>query len=518
MILRRRIPRPFAALATALLLAVALVPLTAASARAATPICLSGALEYDFLNAEEGPSKPLRSKPARAAGVELWGNEKPTDAPRPLASGLTRTDNGGFDLCHTPTTTTTMSALWVRFNARYLGLWKVTDNSGRLYTFDTPTRTNVSAGVNLGTVKAPAADSRAWHAFDTVFDLYISRTNDVSRCWAARETDDNACTGVTIRWGEESRGTSFDEGVIQLSGADPDSQHVTLHELGHFFMWVLYGRTFPAVTGCWPHYVNRASSDTCAWTEGFADAVSTYVSAEYPPRYVFNDGGSIELTYGSGWDVGDTVQGNVAGSLIDLSYYHDAGWARTIDVLAAKRPATFAQYFNLARPGANPPLATTGPVLDKLLKHAIDYGPGIVGDGKYHTLTNGSGLALEHANGCDIPFDGSNVYLTAVDTTRPQQRWKVDANADGTVTITDGCPTPFVLTLQQNIQSSVTARPVSQNPRHKTWKATRANGTLRFAEPEFSRVLDSEGVHSGAAVTVKWPNDGANSQSWVAMP
>ncbi|MGW1596815.1 RICIN domain-containing protein [Streptomyces sp. NPDC002343] len=518
MILRRRIPRPFAALTTALFLAVALVPLTATSARAATPICLSGALEYDFLNAEEGPSKPLRSKWARAAGVELWGNEKPTDAPRLLASGLTRTDNGGFELCYAPTTTTTMSALWVRFNAQYLNLWKVTDNSGRLYTFDTPSRTNVSASTNLGTVKAPAAGSRAWHAFDTVLDLYTSRINDVSRCWTAKETDNNACTGVTIHWGEESRGTGFNEGVIQLSGADPDSQHVTLHELGHFFMWVLYGRTFPTVTNCQPHYVNRASSDTCAWTEGFADAVSTYVSAEYPPRYVFNDGGSIDLTYGSGWGVGDTVQGNVAGSLIDLSYYHDAGWERTIKVLAWKRPSTFAEYFNLARPGAYPPLATTGPVLDKLLKHAIDYGPTIIGDGKYHTFTNGSGLALEHADGCNVPRDASNVYLAALDTSRPQQRWKVDPNPDGTVTITDGCPTPLVLTQMGNSQSYVTARPAYRNPSDKTWKGTKANGTLRFTDPWGYSALDTPGgVYSGANVTLKSAGS-ANSQSWVAMP
>ncbi|MFI8916430.1 RICIN domain-containing protein [Streptomyces sp. NPDC053513] len=516
MILRRYTPRSFAALVAVLLLAAALVPLSAASARAASPICLSGALEYDFLNAEEGPSKPLRSKRARTAAVELWGNEKPADAPRLLASGFTATINGDFNLCYTPTTTTAMSSLWVRFNAQYQGLWKVTDNSGRLYSFDTPTRTNVSASTNLGTVKAPAASSRAWHAFDTVFDLYVTRTNDVSRCWTTRETDNNACTGVTVRWGEESKGTSFDAGIVQLSGADPDSQHVTLHELGHFFMWVLYGRSMPAVTNCTWHYIAVASSDTCAWTEGFADAVSTYVSAESPPRYVFNNGDSFAFTYGNGWGVGDTVQGNVAGALIDMSYYHDAGWARTIDLLAWTRPATFAQYF-AKRPAAYPPLATTGPVLDKLLKHAIDYGPSIVGDGKYHTLTNGSGLALEHANGCSIPFDGSVVYLAPVDTNRPQQRWKVTANADGTVTITDGCSTPFILTAQPTGDSNITARPVSQNPPYRTWNITKTNGTVRIGRPDTGSLLDTNGVYEGAPATKRQPNN-TNSQSWVAMP
>ncbi|MDV9187624.1 hypothetical protein R6L23_05195 [Streptomyces sp. SR27] len=496
---------------------MAVVPLTAGAARAATPVCLSGALQYDYLSAEEGPAKPARTKPAREAGVELWGSEKATDAPHLLTSGLTRTDNGGFNLCYAPTTTTTMSTMWVRFNAQYLGLWRVTDNSGRLYTFDSPTRSNVSANTDLGTIKAPASASRAWHAFDTVNTLYWNRNNPTSTCWTAKETDNNACTGLTIHWGNEDYGTYFDKGTVQLSAADPDSEHITLHETGHFFMWALYGRTFPGVDNCTPHYVNVASSATCAWTEGFADVAASYAIGEYPPRFVFNNGGSTEFTYGNGWGVGDTVQGNVGGSLIDLWYHHDAGWAKTIDLLAWKRPSTFAEYFNLARPAASPPLATTGAVLDKLLKHAIDYGPTIVGDGKYHTLTNGSGLALEHANGCTIPRDPVNVSLATLDTSRPQQRWKVDPNSDGTVTISSACPTPLFLTPQGNSQSYVTALPAYRGGPMK-WKVIKANGALTFTGVEGYSAIDSMGVSPGAIVTTKPTPSRENSQSWVAMP
>ncbi|MER6523215.1 hypothetical protein ACFWHQ_07410 [Streptomyces sp. NPDC060334] len=52
-----RLPRGFAAMSTALL-AAAVVPLTAPSAAAASPICLSGKLQYDYQSAEAAGASP----------------------------------------------------------------------------------------------------------------------------------------------------------------------------------------------------------------------------------------------------------------------------------------------------------------------------------------------------------------------------------------------------------------------------------------------------------------------------
>ncbi|MGW7446936.1 hypothetical protein [Kitasatospora sp. NPDC054795] len=112
--LRTRLTQRLAALGTALLAVLAVVPLAAApaSAVAASPICLSGTFQYDYQNAEEGPAKPTRTKPVRNANVELWGSEKAGDTPHALGDyDLTAVSDGGFKLCYTPTTTTTMNSM-----------------------------------------------------------------------------------------------------------------------------------------------------------------------------------------------------------------------------------------------------------------------------------------------------------------------------------------------------------------------------------------------------------------------
>ncbi|WP_406187212.1 hypothetical protein [Streptomyces sp. NBC_01006] len=89
-------------LALALALA-AVVPLTASSAAAASPICLSGKLQFDYQSAEAGRGKPTLTKPVRNANVQLWGKEKSTDAPRQLTADYQYTavaDVGFGDLNH----------------------------------------------------------------------------------------------------------------------------------------------------------------------------------------------------------------------------------------------------------------------------------------------------------------------------------------------------------------------------------------------------------------------------------
>jgi hypothetical protein len=108
--------------------------------------------------------------------------------------------------------------------------------------------------------------------------------------------------------------------------------------------------------------------------------------------------------------------------------------------------------------------------------HTIGYGPTIVGDNQYHSLTNGGGFALERAGQCAAT---TNVVadLNTYDTTHASRRWKLDPNPDGTARTYDSYP------------------------------------TLTITNPATGYVLDSAAVNAGAAV-VGNPASTANSQDW----
>ncbi|MGW6832136.1 RICIN domain-containing protein [Streptomyces sp. NPDC054949] len=509
-----RLPRGFAAMSTALL-AAAVVPLTAPSAAAASPICLSGKLQYDYQSAEAGRGKPTLTKPVRNANIQLWGKEKSTDTPRRLTADYqyTAVADGGFNLCYTPTTAT-MSSMWVRFSTESTKLWKVSDGNGTVYTFDSPTKTDLAAGADLGTLKA--SNARAWHAFDTINILWWARNNPVSDCWSTHEANSNACTELNIRWTANSAdGPSYDlANTVHLAAADPDSEHTVLHEAGHFFQHRLYNGQFPAVTGCNPHFIDQASSGSCSWTEGFADSVAAYLLKDY--RYVWPDGSSQNFTYTTGWHTGDQVQGNVDGALLDLWNNVDGGWDRTVSVMTARRPATFADYFQTGRPAANPPLATTGAALTALAAHAVNYGPTIVGDGRTHVLTNGGGLALERADQCGAS-GSSPATLATYDATRNKQQWTLVANGDGTAKLIDGCPDHLVLTAPATAGDPAILRAVNSSNPGQGWKVTQnSSGTLTITNPATGYSLDSAPVAPGASVTAK-PAGNANTQNWAAL-
>ena len=511
-----RLPHAFAALGIALLAATAALPLSATSAAAASPICLSGNLQYDYQSAEAGTGKPTLTKPVRNANVALWGAEKSTDTTHQLTADYqyTNTGGGGFNLCYAPTSTTSMSSMWVRFRTESTKLWKVSDTTGTPYTLDSPVQTNIAASTSVGVLKPSAATARAWHAFDTVNLLWWNRNNPTSICWSAHETNNNACTELNIQWTSNSAdGPYYDlANTVHLSAADPDSEHTVLHESGHFLMHRLYNGWWPAITNCNPHYINLVSSGTCAWTEGFADSTAAYLLGDN--RYVFPDGNSYSFTYTTGWNTGDQVQGNVDSSLLDLWNHVDGGWNSTITMLNSQTPSTFANFWAL-RSTANPPLATTGTALTYLASHTIDYGPTIVGDGQYHSLTNGGGLVLEHAGQC---ANSTNVVadLNAYDSTYASERWKLDANAGGTARIYDSCLTPLTLTAPATAGTQVTLNAFDPNNRYQQWQVTRnGSGNLTITNPATGYVLDSAAVSTGAAVTVK-PAGSANTQDWAA--
>ncbi|BDM74443.1 hypothetical protein HEK616_79300 (plasmid) [Streptomyces nigrescens] len=348
--------------------------LSGGASAASEKICLTGSLHFDYRSAESGPEKPWQTRPVRNANVELWGREGALGSARKLNTQALFTDvaNGGFKACYTPERSRAMDMMWVRVSAESSRLWKVTNGKGATFTWNSPIQTAVSASRSLGTRRPRSGDMRAWHAFDTGNELWWKRGNPKSNCWSARETDDNECTELTMQWVSSApSGTVYDpqHNTVHLTGDAPDSEHTVLHESAHFLQHRLFGGWFPQVTRCIRHWVDKASSETCAWTEAFADSAAAYVLGDY--RYVGPNGIPISFAHGPTYDDGDTVQGNVGGSLLDLWRNVDGGtWNRTIALLSTHNISTFREYFTL-RPTAH--LVTDDKARQILRNHTINY-------------------------------------------------------------------------------------------------------------------------------------------------
>ncbi|MER6399285.1 ricin-type beta-trefoil lectin domain protein [Kitasatospora sp. NPDC001603] len=517
MTVRLRLSFRAVTLAVALFAAVAAVPLTATAARAATAICISGTIQYDYQSAEGGPAKPTSTKPLRNATVELWGAEKSTDAPHALnVVGLTGVANGSYNLCYTPTTTTSLSTVWVKVWAANYKLWWVADDSNQVYTLQLPALSNVTGNRNIGTAKPPAATARAWHIADTLNALWWKRSNPKSACWSANETDSDTCTPLRVYWRDYSSQSWYDpeSNSVNLYGADADSEHYILHEAGHFLLHRMFNGSSPSSLACQSHYIRYVSTEGCAWSEGFADAAAAYALGD--SRFVWGNGSSTDFIYGDGWGVGDQVEGNVAGSLLEIWRYTDTNWDGSIAAITARKPMTFSAYFNTARPAANPPLSTGGFALSALKWHAIDYGPTIVGDGNYHNLTDGSGLVLDRMGGC-LSGSGATADITTLDTDFSWQRWRIDANADGTVRISDYCTQPLTLTAPAAAGGTVTVKTYDPANSGQKWKITKSNGTWRITTPQGNLALDRTSPTAGSAVVLNPSNSTSNSQSWAPL-
>ncbi len=505
-------------LVPALLAAGGIVPLTAGSASAATPICMNGTLQFDYQSAEAGPTKPTLTRSARNASVELWGREKSTDTDHKLNSDtqLTGAADGSFNLCYTPVSTSSMDHLYVRFATQNNQVWRVVQDANNTpYSFTTATQSNVSASVALGTVKPPVATNRAWHAFDTVNALWSKRANSTTPCWTSAEANAATCTTMNLNWTSGSgTGPWYITGshTVFLSDQDPDSEHMVLHEASHFFQHRLYKDFWPAnIPNCNPHYINWPSSGTCAWTEAFADAAAAYVLGDQ--RFVFPNGDVTPFVAGDAWQTGDQVQGNIDMALLKLWNTVDGNWNGTIASLGTNTPTTFADWFKNVRLTSG--LSTTGAALTAVDSSSINYGPTVIDDNGYHALTNGGGNALQRGGTCSgsIP---SVAEFAALDTSRASQRWKFASNGDGTVRIYDSCLIPLYLTAPANAGGQVTLQAVNLGQANQKWTVTQnAVGTYTLKNPATGFVLDGDAT-AGHAVTATTAST-AFSQNWASV-
>jgi hypothetical protein len=294
-----------------------------------------------------------------------------------LASGTTGWD-GRYSVCFA--NVAAGRNIFVRFAMRNT-IWRLrVTGTNNDYLFDTGTLFAANgANVSFGNLQpGNSASMRGLHAFDAANDAWNWKPGT---CWATNHT---TCRQLNINWSATSTdGTFYSLAAndVHLAAADPDSPILVVHEVGHGVMDETYNDAFPSAPNCNPHSIHLASSAGCAWTEGWAEWFPASVYND--PFFRWADGGSLNLetpTFGTpGWNNGDTVEGRVAGALIDISDFANDG----SDTYGEGDPGpiwttfsnhvsnTFAQFwshrtsdgFNVSDPGA----------LASVFQNTIDY-------------------------------------------------------------------------------------------------------------------------------------------------
>ncbi|HVK22488.1 MAG TPA: hypothetical protein VM677_14110 [Actinokineospora sp.] len=362
---------------------------TAGTIAAAGQICATGQFTFTDKNGTW--------LAGRNVAVAVLGKTTSSATTQTYATGLTSASNAAYSVCFT-SPVTTMYSVSVKFTSDAT-VWRVTNNQGSTpYTVTTAAKLNVASGTNpaFGTTSPTSTHMRGWHAFDTLNLLWAARASGTN-CWTARETSN--CTRLTVHWQPGSTdGTYFDNGVaygsrfVALMDADPDSEHLILHEAGHAFMDLLYAGWWPPSDCPSPHYLHRRSGPSCAWTEGFANAITGYVKGD--GMFYWATGESMDLMQ-TNWfnpsqpasrtnpEDGDSVEARVAGSMIDLWRQVDGGPARTFDNMRLNRSSSFREWFNDDRPLAG--LDVSAATRNLVYTHTIDYRTGTPGS----SLVNG---------------------------------------------------------------------------------------------------------------------------------
>lgn len=205
---------------------------------------------------------------------------------------------------------------------------RVEDGGGDRYRWKSGTSNNVGNGTrNMGSGGVPYSleEYRARNIYLTI-----------RRAWAAILTRAGVPSDkATIQyrhshnssqtWPHFSRGSQ----KIYLPGVGQDwssysKQKTILHELGHHHHWELYGDWLPTTYCPSPHYIDGASHNNCAWTEGFATYVALFVNE--PDGDTTAYGTDYEnLPKCSSFTCGSDVEGRVTASLWDLSDSNNEG-------------------------------------------------------------------------------------------------------------------------------------------------------------------------------------------------
>lgn len=326
--------------------------------------CVTGTLTTTAFDAEAGD---LVTHPARAV---TWSLSGPAGT---VQTGLTDS-RGDFRAC---TDGVKDDLLTLTFATERDSLWRVSDvdDPTTAYSFSVEDLDLAEGAADLGALAVPEDVAPAFAVVNSVGALYNARGTQ-GPCWTGHQDSLEDCHTATLVWSAglpEAEGGFWDPetGHIVLSEVDASSPSVVAHELAHWWQNELYGGSFPEVTDCSPHFIDRPSSPSCAWTEGFADAVAAWVLERQD--FVASDGTVTPFVPvdAPAWPGGDSTQGNVAAALLDLwalAADEDA-WEANVTLFSTVTDGDFRSYFTVSRPRMG--LSTTGDALKVIRSHGI---------------------------------------------------------------------------------------------------------------------------------------------------
>ena len=274
-------------------------------------------------------------RPGISWRVEAWDRDT-TGGDDLLASSLTGF-SGEYNLCFDNTDDATLGQdVYMKFIADN-GTWRVQTAGNWTYNYASGVKGEVRDGTTADFGWLQPGDPTHMRAAAAFAATQVTWNNIPGACWDMI----GACRAVVILWQPDSTdGTyySLAGNNVHLKAIDPDSAHTVSHEVTHSIMDDVYEDAYPATPNCNPHNIPAVSSAGCAWTEGFAEWLPAVVFRD--PSYRWPNGSSLNLetpTWGTaGWSNGPTVEGRVAGALIDLYDTNNEGtdrWSEDMSVI-----------------------------------------------------------------------------------------------------------------------------------------------------------------------------------------
>ncbi len=281
-------------------------------------------------------------RPARFVRVLLYDDD---DSSGDDLLGQTTTDqNGVFQFAALPNqdndepgSTLDIYVIWVaEFNDSAAAQRRVADLSGASYRWQSETRRNVPNGVVAFNGYQPATNRPAMWIFQ-----------DLRRSWEYVRNSVHIDPGpVMARWADNVDcwpicASHFHGGVggpyIFISSQHQNSADVVVHEAAHHY---LYNRAnwWVLDASCFNHQIfSQVNSETCAWSEGWADFLPLLVNNDACFDWARGPcgagGGAFEnLEVRSRNDMppafpwGDRVEGRIAGALYDLFDNNNEGF------------------------------------------------------------------------------------------------------------------------------------------------------------------------------------------------
>jgi hypothetical protein len=312
--------------------------------------------------------------------IQVWDDD--TGSSDDLMAVVVTQFNGTYSGCFTTDDEegATQMEVYVHFVSEN-SVWRVRNNATNDDNLvNTTGVVNVAEGVDFsfGALQPANNFHRGIHAFHAVDKFWQWGHDPSGLCF---DWGESPCRQMIVNWTETSTdGTYYSLGSndIHLAAADPDAEHVVVHEATHAAMDDVYNDNYPAFPNCSPHFVNGDSSTGCAWTEGFAEWVPAAVLND--PFFRWPAGQFLDLenvdANSFAWSDGDDVEGRVAGAMIDIQDSANAPldfydfWSESDSVqygdfqnyaLTGARPGTYLEYWgdraalghNTANSGSN---------------------------------------------------------------------------------------------------------------------------------------------------------------------